>query len=668
MNTRINNDLIIVELPGRIDSGNALDIEKELYEIAEQSPGKNLCLNAEHMEYISSAGLRILLKFQKAGLLESLGNVTQNVYSILDNTGFIGILNVKKLAAKYDFNHNSLIGKDSYGKLYKADSENVIRVYDSHVDPSDIDMGFECAKVMMNSPVSCAIPYDVVTTDNGKGCLYSVEDFTSVSHLITKQSDIAAFREKAVNKIVKQLKLVHDVAELSDCLPRETDRLSELVYKNLSAFNEEEKDTICHIIRKLSRGNTVILENVNERTILISYKEPVLVDFAQLRFGNPLFEIAGFYRNVYEYTSLLEATSKEEIDTTWNYFLKKYLHTENPDILKDYDYAAKCFAALMSCASGALSEKEDVLSKVATMVRDFFLRNSSELEACLDRIKADQDAENKDSSEALTIDIKQRTVLRGFKKVPLLKDIKMTLYPGEMVLLLGGSGAGKTTFLNAVTGYEKADAVITKGNHDLYKDYEQVKHEIAFAPQQDLLRNEDSVYNTLKNAAEMRLPVGTTKEEMNKEIDRMLDIFGLALQKDNNIGVLSGGQRKRASIATEFIANPSLFFLDEPDSGLDGVMARSLMEDLRKITGDSKIIVVISHAPDRVIDLFDKVIILAKSEEDNAGHLAFYGTPAEARKFFDCDRMEEILKHVNRTNEGGDGRADEFITKYAQWR
>lgn len=669
MKTKIeNNELITVWLPERIDSSNADEVEAKLYEISELNPGKSLSLNAENMEYISSAGLRLLLKFQKAGLLENLGNVSQNVYSILDNTGFIGIINVNRLAASYEYDHNALIGCDSFGKLYKADKENVIRVYDSHVDPSDIEMGFECAKVMMNSPVSCAIPFDMVTTSNGKGCLYSVEDFMSVSTLITKQSDADEFRVKAINKIVKQLNLVHGVTELSDCVPRETDRLPELIYKNLNAFSEEEKEKICHIVRKISRGNKVILENVNERTILISYKEPVLVDFSLLRFGNPLFEIAGFYRNVYEFSSLLEVTDKAEIEHTWQMFLSKYLGTDDKGTIENYDYAAKCFAALMSSASGALSEKEGVFSTVAALVRDYFIKDSSKLEECLEKIKTLQDAENKNSAEALNIDIKQRTVLRGFKKAPLLKDIKMTLYPGEMVLLLGGSGAGKTTFLNAVTGYEKADAVITKGEYDLYKDYERIKHKIAFAPQQDLLRNEDSVYNTLKNAAEMRLPVETTKEDINKEIDRMLDIFGLALQKDSHIGVLSGGQRKRASIATEFIADPDLFFLDEPDSGLDGVMARSLMEDLRKITGDSKIIVVISHAPDRVIDLFDKVIILAKSEVDNAGHLAFYGTPAEARKFFECERMEEILKHVNRTNEGGDGRADEFINKYAQWR
>ena len=134
--------------------------------------------------------------------------------------------------------------------------------------------------------------------------------------------------------------------------------------------------------------------------------------------------------------------------------------------------------------------------------------------------------------------------------------------------------------------------------------------------------------------------------------------------KNNLVVKLSGGQRKRLSIAMEFISNPSLFILDEPDSGLDGVMARELFQQLRKIADQGKIIIVITHTPDRVIDLFDDVIVLAK-DANRTGRLAYFGPIAEARTFFGKDRMEEIVKSINREEEGGEGRADEFILKYA---
>ena len=115
----------------------------------------------------------------------------------------------------------------------------------------------------------------------------------------------------------------------------------------------------------------------------------------------------------------------------------------------------------------------------------------------------------------------------------------------------------------------------------------------------------------------------------------------------------------------EFISNPTLFILDEPDSGLDGVMARELFEHLRVIADQGKIIIVITHTPDRVIDLFDDVIVLAK-DSNRTGRLAFFGSIREARDFFGREKMEEIVKAVNRQEEGGDGRADEYILKFAE--
>ena len=144
-----------------------------------------------------------------------------------------------------------------------------------------------------------------------------------------------------------------------------------------------------------------------------------------------------------------------------------------------------------------------------------------------------------------------------------------------------------------------------------------------------------------------------------------MEIFGLTHAKTHLVQKLSGGQKKRLSIAMELISNPSLFILDEPDSGLDGVMARELMQQLRSVADTGKIVIVITHTPDRVIEYFDDVIVLAK-DSSRTGRLAFYGSIPEAREFFGREKMEEIVKLLNREEEGGDGRADEFIKKYEE--
>ena len=272
-----------------------------------------------------------------------------------------------------------------------------------------------------------------------------------------------------------------------------------------------------------------------------------------------------------------------------------------------------------------------------------------------------------EGEDGLTIHVRARTVRDlGGKVRYLLKDINLTIPGGSLVLLLGGSGAGKTTLVNAINGYEKADADIRLRGVDVYEHYAEMKYKIGFVPQQDLLRMNDTVIRTLDDAARMRLPAGIRTDERQEKISTVMDVLGLAGRSEGLIAKKSGGQKKRISIGTELISDPELFILDEPDSGLDGVIARELFEKLRALADEGRIIIAITHTPDRVVDLFDKVIVLAR-DSGKVGRLAYYGSPDEARAFFGKDTMEHIVMAINSPGEGGEGRADEFIEKYAQY-
>ncbi len=286
------------------------------------------------------------------------------------------------------------------------------------------------------------------------------------------------------------------------------------------------------------------------------------------------------------------------------------------------------------------------------------LATDKDEEAELSGIMADEKA------EGLSVNINARTAHTAFQTVTLLKDIHLVIPQGHMVLLLGGSGAGKTTFLNAVTGYEKADASITINDINVYKNYDHIKYNLGFVPQQELMRGNDTVLKTLQDAANIRLPATMSHKDKEKRVAEVLETFGLAMLQNNMVEKLSGGQKKRLSIAIEFISDPELFILDEPDSGLDGVVARSLFEKLRDIADEGKIVIVITHTPDRVVDLFDDVIVLAK-DSTRTGRLAFYGPINAAKNFFARGTMEAVLRTINQKEEGGEGRADEFVAMYS---
>lgn len=271
-------------------------------------------------------------------------------------------------------------------------------------------------------------------------------------------------------------------------------------------------------------------------------------------------------------------------------------------------------------------------------------------------------------SEGLTVNINKRSVRSGlFTRKTMLRDIHFNIEPGEMVLLLGGSGAGKSTLINAITGYEPADATVLLHGNDVYKDFRKVIYDIGVVPQQELIRNTDTVYRTLLDAAALRMPATTSARERKVRVNEVMNIFGLMPIKSHIISKQSGGQKKRISIATEYISNPSLFILDEPDSGLDGILARELMQKLHDISREGKIVIVVTHTPDRVIDLFDEIIVIAKDNK-RTGRLVFKGPVAEAREFFDANSMEEIVRTINRPEEGGLGRTEELLQKFNDMR
>ena len=248
----------------------------------------------------------------------------------------------------------------------------------------------------------------------------------------------------------------------------------------------------------------------------------------------------------------------------------------------------------------------------------------------------------------------------GTKTILDLSQNEITIRPGELVAIIGGSGAGKTTLMNCMNAFEPADFgdVFINGN-SLYKNRDAFRLQIGYVPQQDIVHDELTVREMLTYIARLRLPRGLSKQEIDAQINASLKAVELEKHENTMIRQLSGGQKKRSSIAVEMIADPTIFFLDEPTSGLDPEMEQSLIAQLRDYAHNgAKTVVVVTHTL-QSIKLYDKIIFLAPSVNGSGGRLAFFGSYSEAMKYFGVDDIVEAYKKVTREPQK---YADRFLS------
>jgi ABC-type multidrug transport system ATPase subunit/ABC-type multidrug transport system permease subunit len=231
-------------------------------------------------------------------------------------------------------------------------------------------------------------------------------------------------------------------------------------------------------------------------------------------------------------------------------------------------------------------------------------------------------------------------VSRRVGRRQILQAMSLSIEPGELVAIAGGSGAGKTTLLEILAGLQPPSAGELR--HDAVSRGAKVSagSRIGYVPQDDIIHLEMPLRRTLRYAARLRLPAGTPAAEADRLVEETMADLDLTDRADVPVRALSGGQRKRASIAVELLTRPRLFFLDEPTSGLDPSTAADVMRLLRRLSQRGVTVVLTTHEP-ASIDRCDRVVFLARD-----GHLTFTGSPAEARRYFGVRHLNEVYERL----------------------
>ncbi len=223
----------------------------------------------------------------------------------------------------------------------------------------------------------------------------------------------------------------------------------------------------------------------------------------------------------------------------------------------------------------------------------------------------------------------------------LLQNITVTARPGTVTAIIGGSGAGKTTLSRLIAGYANpTSGSVTFEGHDIHTQYASLRTRIGMVPQDDVVHRQLTVNQALGYAAELRLPPDTNRADRAHAVAQVLDELGLAQHADTRVDQLSGGQRKRASVALELLTGPSLLILDEPTSGLDPALDLQVMTMLRQLADAGRVVLVVTHSL-TYLDICDQVLLMAPG-----GKTAFLGPPGQIGEAMGTTNWAHIFAKV----------------------
>ena len=223
----------------------------------------------------------------------------------------------------------------------------------------------------------------------------------------------------------------------------------------------------------------------------------------------------------------------------------------------------------------------------------------------------------------------------------LLDNISLTARPGTLTAIIGGSGAGKTTLSRLIAGYTRPSAgSVTFEGHNIHAEYATMRSRIGMVPQDDVVHRQLTVNQALGYAAELRLPPDTSKQERAQVVAQVLEELDLTKHADTRVDKLSGGQRKRASVALELLTQPSLLLLDEPTSGLDPALDRQVMLMLRQLADAGRVVLVVTHSVS-YLDVCDQILLVAPG-----GKTAFNGPPSQVGAALGTTNWADIFANV----------------------
>ena len=335
---RVDKELLYIAVEGRIDASNATQAEETIVKIKNNNPGKHTVLDADKLEYISSAGLRIILRLRKEEPQLAIINVAPDVYEVLDMTGFTEMVTIEKAYRRMSVDGCEFIAKGANGAVYRYDDETIVKTYFAKDALPEIKQERENARRAFVLGINTAIPYGIVRVNDGYGTVTELLNATSVTKLIRSNTEDLSVPAKYY---IDMLKSIHEIEAEEGELPDMKETALSWADFVASHLPKDQADKLRKLIEEVPKQNTLMHGDYHTNNVMVQNGEPLLIDMDTLCMGHPIFELGSMFNAFVGYSELDHQNmmdffgySFETAGRFWKLALKMYLGTEDEEVLE----------------------------------------------------------------------------------------------------------------------------------------------------------------------------------------------------------------------------------------------------------------------------------------------------------------------------------------------
>ncbi|MBO4265258.1 MAG: anti-sigma factor antagonist [Clostridia bacterium] len=346
MRFNVENDVLTVYLEGRIDSVSSPAVDSEICAIIAQNTFSKIILDAEKLEYISSAGLRVVLKIRKENPSLSVKNVSSDVYEIFEMTGFSEMIEIEKAYRTISVDGCKIIGKGAKGTVYRYNDDTIVKVYKSPDCLPDIKRERELARRAFILGVPTVISYDIVKVGDAYGSVFELLNAKSFSQLIAEDPDNV---DKYADLAASLLRKIHSTEVLPSDMPPVKSYISEAWVDMIrDVISADTYNKLKALVEAVPEPLKMLHCDYHTNNIMMQNGETMIIDMDTLSYGHPIFELATIC-SAFITLGCVDNTVVENFLSMpfalatkfWDIFLRKYLGTDDKDRINEVDDKVK---------------------------------------------------------------------------------------------------------------------------------------------------------------------------------------------------------------------------------------------------------------------------------------------------------------------------------------